>query len=159
MKKKIGIVITDGVGVCNFILSDFLKEVKKSFQEVTLYSGVPLSNYKEELEGINIENLNVFKESKIIYFFRKLKETAHLCKHKENFGMRHNFRNNAPKGYSQLAMLNRLVYFLKAHLLFLYLFLESSLYLFLACFPFQFLQFLKCLLNYVCNYVLFDYIY
>jgi hypothetical protein len=48
--------------------------------------------------------------------------------------MRHNFRNNAPKGYSQLAMLNRLVYFL------VYLFHSESSILFFEKMQYYFLN-------------------
>lgn len=39
--KKIGIVITDGVGYRNFILSDFMVEAQKQFSRVILLSCLP----------------------------------------------------------------------------------------------------------------------
>ena len=112
MNKNIGVVITDGVGVRNFILSDFLNKLKEDFEEVILYTGVPLTNYKDGLDGVIVKELEVFKETKKIYFFRKLKETAHLYKHRDNFGMFHNFKNNAAKGFTKRAIINRLIYLL-----------------------------------------------
>ena len=39
--KKLGVVITDGVGYRNFILSDFIAEAKQCFEEVIIYSCLP----------------------------------------------------------------------------------------------------------------------
>ena len=36
--KKLAVVITDGVGFRNFILSDFLAEAEKTFDEVVILS-------------------------------------------------------------------------------------------------------------------------
>jgi len=35
--KKLGIVITDGVGFRNFMLSDFMQEVSRKFYAVVIY--------------------------------------------------------------------------------------------------------------------------
>lgn len=40
--KKLGIVITDGVGFRNFIMSDFISEATREFDSVSLYSGLPI---------------------------------------------------------------------------------------------------------------------
>jgi hypothetical protein len=37
--KKLGIVITDGVGFRNFMLSNFIQEVLLKFYAVVIYSG------------------------------------------------------------------------------------------------------------------------
>lgn len=39
--KKLGLVITDGVGFRNFILSDFLELAEKQFDEVVILSCLP----------------------------------------------------------------------------------------------------------------------
>ena len=82
--KKIGIVITDGVGFRNFILSNFITEASLSFDSVTIYSGLPKSTYKTfSFPNIEIEELEVFTESKLTWFFRKWKEVAHLRRNQE----------------------------------------------------------------------------
>jgi hypothetical protein len=43
--KKLGIVITDGVGFRNFIMSDFIVEAAQQFDTITIYSGLPISAY------------------------------------------------------------------------------------------------------------------
>ena len=45
MPKKLGIVITDGVGFRNFILSNFLMEAQATFTEVVIYSCLPKNVY------------------------------------------------------------------------------------------------------------------
>lgn len=35
--KNLGVVITDGVGFRNFILTDFIKEAKTNFDEVIIF--------------------------------------------------------------------------------------------------------------------------
>ncbi len=44
--KKLGLVITDGVGFRNFILSDFLQFAEKTFDEVVILSCLPKASYK-----------------------------------------------------------------------------------------------------------------
>jgi hypothetical protein len=39
--KKLGVVITDGVGFRNFIASDFLTEAEKTFDKVVIFSCLP----------------------------------------------------------------------------------------------------------------------
>jgi hypothetical protein len=39
--KKLGIVITDGVGYRNFILSDFISATNQIFDEVVIFSCLP----------------------------------------------------------------------------------------------------------------------
>ena len=48
MSKKIGVVITDGVGYRNFVMSNFLKEASNAFSEVVIYSGLPIALFKPE---------------------------------------------------------------------------------------------------------------
>ena len=104
--ERLGVVITDGVGFRNFILSDFLLEAQKQFEEVTIFSCLPKSAY----DGLNLRviiiELAVFEESFTTWFFRKAKELAHFQKHKEgNFGITDNLNANyskakTPRGYA-----------------------------------------------------------
>lgn len=104
--KKIGVVITDGVGFRNFILSDFLIKSKELFQEVVVFSCLPKSAYQDLDVDIKIVELEVFEESFLTWFFRKAKELAHLQKHKKgNFGITDNLRANfsktkTPRGFA-----------------------------------------------------------
>jgi hypothetical protein len=50
--KKIGIVITDGVGYRNFILSDFMVEAQKQFSRVVLLSCLPIRMSKLFLKSL-----------------------------------------------------------------------------------------------------------
>ena len=96
--KKLGVVITDGVGFRNFILSDFLVEAEKTFDEVVVLSCLPKAVYKEHVTTSKIIELTVFEENFKTWFFRKLKEIAHLQLHKNgNFGIQDNIRINKTK--------------------------------------------------------------
>ena len=79
--KKLGVVITDGVGYRNFILSDFLLEAEKSFDEVVILSFLPKSVYTTNCRVIELE---AFQESFKTWFFRKLKDVGHLKLHQKN---------------------------------------------------------------------------
>jgi hypothetical protein len=104
--KNLGVVITDGVGFRNFILSDFIQEAKTNFDEVIILSCLPKTVY----DGFNINckiiELEVFEESFYTWFFRKAKEVTHLQLHaKDNFGIQDNLvstRSKAknPRGYA-----------------------------------------------------------
>jgi len=94
--KKLGIVITDGVGFRNFILSDFLQEAEKTFDEVVILSCLPTTVYSGFVLKSKIIELEVFEESFKTWFFRKTKEVAHLKLHqKNNFGIQDNLKTNA----------------------------------------------------------------
>lgn len=109
--KKLGIVITDGVGFRNFIMSDFIGEATKQFDSVTLYSGLPITAYKDVPQSkITIKELEVYVESKWVWFFRKWKEVAHLQKHKSFYGMKDNLETGYPKNNSARALLVKLIY-------------------------------------------------
>lgn len=103
---KLGLVITDGVGFRNFILSDFLVEAEKTFDEVVLLSCLPAEVYAGHVTHSRIIELPVFEESFVTWFFRKAKEVAHLQLHqKNNFGIQDNLRINTtssktPHGYA-----------------------------------------------------------
>ncbi|HSD07358.1 hypothetical protein [Flavobacterium sp.] len=104
--KKLGIVITDGVGFRNFILSDFLSEAEKQFEEVVILSCLPASVYEGFLKKSRVIELAVFQEKFSTWFFRKTKEIAHLQLHKNNnFGITDNLNANkskvkSPRGYA-----------------------------------------------------------
>ena len=98
--KKLGVVITDGVGFRNFILSDFLVEAEKTFDEVVILSCLPKEVYSGFVTNSRIIELDVFEETFSTWFFRKAKEVAHLQLHKYNeFKNKNNFRNR-PRIYS-----------------------------------------------------------
>lgn len=104
--KKLGIVITDGVGFRNFILSDFLTEAEQRFDEVVILSCLPVSVYEGFLQKTRVIELAVFEEKFPTWFFRKTKEVAHLQLHqKNNFGITDNLNVNRskaknPRGYA-----------------------------------------------------------
>lgn len=104
--KKLGIVITDGVGFRNFILSDFLPEAEQQFDGVVILSCLPASVYEGFLQKSRVIELAVFQEKFPTWFLRKAKETAHLQLHKKgNFGITDNLKANksklkTPRGYA-----------------------------------------------------------
>jgi hypothetical protein len=110
--KKLGIVITDGVGFRNFMLSNFMEEVSQQFDAVIIYSGLPKSAYQKRLPAnITIKELEVFKESKRTWFFRKWKEVAHLQKYQSFYGMKDNLISGYPKTNSIRSLLVKGIYF------------------------------------------------
>mgnify|MGYP000055970779 CR=1 FL=1 len=110
MNKKIGIVITDGVGYRNFILSDFLNQVVGNFEEVIIYSGLSKKVYNGlNFQNIKIYELDVYKESKKAWFFRRINEQAHLFKYKSFFGMQDTLQMTKPKGFTKRDILNRVI--------------------------------------------------
>lgn len=104
--KKLGVVITDGVGYRNFILSDFLNEAGKTFDEVVLLSCLPASIYGTLPSNCRVVEVPVFEETFKTWFFRKAKEVAHLQLHKKNnFGIQDALHTNksdtkTPRGYA-----------------------------------------------------------
>jgi hypothetical protein len=110
--KKLGIVITDGVGFRNFILSDFITEATQQFEAIIIYSGLPISAYSESImDKVTIKELDVFVEGKATWFFRKWKELAHLQKHHSFYGMKDNLVSGYPKSNSARALLIKGIYF------------------------------------------------
>lgn len=96
--SRIGIVITDGVGFRNYILSDFLSEAEQSFEEVVIYSCLPKSVYEGFVTTAKVVELSVFKEQFYTWFFMKSKEVAHLQHFRSgNFGIQDSFRINKTK--------------------------------------------------------------
>ena len=110
--KKLGIVITDGVGFRNFIMSDFIIEAMQQFDSITIYSGLPISAYDAVLQSmISIKELEVYVESKPVWFFRKWKEVAHLRQYQSFSGMKDNLETGYPKNNSPRSLLVKLIYF------------------------------------------------
>jgi hypothetical protein len=110
--KKLGIVITDGVGFRNFVMSDFMAEAAKEFDQIIIYSGLPISAFHSISESkVTIKELDIFIESKATWFFRKWKEVAHLQKHQSFFGMKDNLDLGYPSSNSLRAMLTKIIYF------------------------------------------------
>lgn len=108
--KVLGLVIVDGVGYRNFILSNFLKEASKEFEKVIIYSGLKKELYRIELyTNVKIVELDVYVESRKTSIFRKLNETAHLYKYRSFFGMNDTLNFTKPKTYNKRAILNRTI--------------------------------------------------
>jgi hypothetical protein len=108
--KNLGVVITDGVGFRNFVLTDFLKETKEKFDNVILFSCLPISVYEELNLDCKIIELEVFNENFKNWFFRKAKEVAHLQLHKkDNFGIQDNFNSNKTKSKSNRGYATRFI--------------------------------------------------
>jgi hypothetical protein len=101
--KQIGIVITDGVGYRNFVITDFLKEAEKKFAKVVILSYLPKVVYQEN-DNVKIIELNTYTETFFNWFFRKAKEICHLKTYEKNtFGIRDNLninysKRNTPRG-------------------------------------------------------------
>lgn len=112
MVKKIGIVITDGVGYRNFVLSDFLHQVSSTYKTVVIYSGLPKESYHvlELPQNIEIKELDIFIESKTTWFYRKLKEVAHMMLHKGYYGINNNLKRGYPKNNNKRSLLIKLAY-------------------------------------------------
>jgi hypothetical protein len=96
--SKIGIVIADGVGYRNFVLSKFIHEVVKEYDEVVIYSGLVSRVYEHlNYENITVRELDIFNEKKLTWFYRKLKEIAHMKKHLSFFGIKTSYNNGRQK--------------------------------------------------------------
>lgn len=109
--KKLGVVITDGVGFRNFILSDFLVEAEKTFDEVVILSCLPKEVYSGFVTNSRIIELDVFEETFSTWFFRKAKEVAHLQLHKyNNFGIQDNLRVNDSKSKTARGYATRFIF-------------------------------------------------
>jgi hypothetical protein len=109
--KKLGIVLTDGVGFRNFIMSDFISEASQQFDFVTIYSGLPKSAFDSiSQSNVIFKELDVFVEGKTTWFFRKWKELAHLQKHKAFYGMNDNLVSGYPKTNSKRSLFIKAIY-------------------------------------------------
>ncbi len=93
--NKLGIVITDGVGFRNFMLSDSCQKAQDYFDEVVILSCLPKEVYQVLNIKCKIIELPIFQENSKTWFFRKTKEVAHLQLHKrENKGITSNLEKN-----------------------------------------------------------------
>lgn len=109
--KKLAVVITDGVGFRNFILSDFLVEAEKTFSEIVILSCLPKEVYSGFVTNSRIIELDVFEETFSTWFFRKAKEVAHLQLHKKNnFGIQDNLRANDSKSKTTRGYATRFIF-------------------------------------------------
>jgi len=109
--KKLGIVITDGVGYRNFVMSDFITEAVKQFDKIIIYSGLPESCYRNfNNSKLEIKELAVFTEGKSTWAFRKWKEIAHLKKYKSFYGMNDNLVSGYPKSNSVRSLFVKSIY-------------------------------------------------
>ncbi len=110
--KKLGIVITDGVGFRNFIMSDFCMEVSQQFDEVIIYSGLPITAFPESIqEKCTLKELEIYEEEKTSWFFRKWKEVAHLQGYQSTYGMKDCLVSGYPKTNSLRSLLVKGIYF------------------------------------------------
>ena len=108
---KLGIVISDGVGFRNFVLSDFISEAQKQFSEVVIYSCLPLHVYEPYRLNCTIIEIEPFPENIVTWFFRKTKEVAHLQKFaRHNFGMRDGLHTNNNRAKTVRGYLTRLIF-------------------------------------------------
>ncbi len=109
--KRIGVVITDGVGYRNFVLSDFILEAQKEFNRVIVFSCLPKQVYESLDLKCEIVELDVFEETFKIWFFRKAKELAHLQLHKKgNFGITDNLKANFSKAKNPRGIATRFLF-------------------------------------------------
>jgi len=112
--RKIGVVIADGVGYRNFIMSKFIDELIKEYDQVTIYSGLIKDVYdKRILDKVTFYELDIYKESIVSWFFRKLKEVSHMRKHISFFGIKTSYNNgkvSKPKNKRQYLI--KFIYFL-----------------------------------------------
>jgi len=110
--ETLGLVIVDGVGFKNFILSDFLQQASRAFGKVVIFSGLPASAYKLIInEDVEIVELPLFIESRSTWFWRKMKEVAHMQQYKkEFFGIAANLEKNKLKDNSKRAKLISLIF-------------------------------------------------
>jgi hypothetical protein len=110
-KKTLGFVITDGVGVRNFVHGRFLSIACNTFDQVVLFSGVP-SETLGSLDWVNLKvvPMEVFSESRWSSFWRKTAEMAHLFRFKTP-AMREIIKMNRPVGWNTFAIRNRLSWF------------------------------------------------
>ncbi|MFV8335243.1 hypothetical protein ACNQF7_04050 [Flavobacterium sp. RSP29] len=109
--KKLGIVITDGVGYRNFIMSDFIVAAAKEFDEIIIYSGLPISSYSSLSQSkVKVKELDVFVEGKGTWVFRKWKELAHLHQYQSFYGMKDNLATSNSKIHSLRSLLVNMIH-------------------------------------------------
>jgi len=111
-EKVLGLVITDGVGYRNFILSEFLNHAVKVFDKVIIFSALPRDSYTRDPDSkIEVVELIDQPEHGSTWFFRKAKEVAHLRNNaQDNFGIQDNLEANYSNSSSRRGKLTRLIY-------------------------------------------------
>lgn len=110
--KTLGVVITDGVGYRNFILSDFITEAELKFDSVVLFSCLPRNVYDTLDLNCTIVELEEFNEHFFTWFFRKAKEISHLQLHsKGNFGINDNLKASKTKAINPRGFATRFIHF------------------------------------------------
>ncbi|RAJ25219.1 hypothetical protein LX77_01521 [Gelidibacter algens] len=111
MMKRLGIVITDGVGFRNYILSDFIKEAESKFDRVIIYSFLPKAVYKDYVTHSEIVELQTYQETFYTWFFMKCKEVSHLQLHRKgNFGIQDTYDINKQKSSTVRGYAKRFIY-------------------------------------------------
>lgn len=109
--KSLGLVITDGVGYRNFILSNFLEEASQNFERLVIYSGLPRQVYElSSYLNIEVRILPLFREPSSTWFWRKSKELAHLQLHKGFFGIYDNLLASRGQTGSMRGKATKLLY-------------------------------------------------
>lgn len=110
--RKLGIVISDGVGFRNFVMSNFITEAIQKFDKIIIYSGLPESCYNDiNHSKLEIKELPVFTEGKMTWAFRKWKELGHLQKNRKFHGMNDNLISGYPKRNSIRNIFTKFLYF------------------------------------------------
>lgn len=107
------LVISDGVGFRNFILSDFLNHAARIWEEVLIVSFLPEREYQKWIDKKNIRvvEADVLVETSGLWFWRKISEVAHLQKFRNhNFGMEDNLIRTMPKGSGLRGILVRVIH-------------------------------------------------
>jgi len=113
--NKLGIVITDGVGYRNFVMSKFLNESSLNFDSVIIYSGLPKEAFTndpqfQENKNVVIHELGIFQESNKTWFYRKLKEVAHMTLHRGFYGINSNLKRGYPKSNNKRNIIIKCIY-------------------------------------------------
>lgn len=107
---KLGLVVTDGVGVRNFVHGRFLPTLAAAGDAVDLYSGVPLVALRDlagaGLTGVRLREMPIYYEPAAARFCRKALELAHLH-HFATVAMRYNLAAGRPHGWRRGALFNR----------------------------------------------------
>lgn len=109
--KTLGLVITDGVGYRNFLWSDFPKAVSSSFEKIILFSGLPVSSFDPlDSSKFKVIELPIYQETKRQWFWRKLREIAHLRMFPDNDGIKDNLAMNYRNGWRPNDILIKIIY-------------------------------------------------
>jgi hypothetical protein len=88
-----------------------MKEAQGHFKQVVLLSCLPKNAYNDLDLGCEVVELEVFEESFVTWFFRKMKEVAHLQWHRKgNFGITDNFKANFSKAKTARGLATRFIY-------------------------------------------------